>query len=144
VLPLTDEESGEKWERISEAVAEADYLVVASRRGYGALARWPERYPETSRYYRLLFEGELGLDPVACFGRVPRVGALLAYRDDPAAGLDFRLPAACAEEAALRIDLGQLDESYVVYDHPRTIVFRRTGPPLGAVDIRALITAENV
>jgi hypothetical protein len=143
VLPLTDEESAEKWERISAVVAEADYLVVASRRGYGALARWPERYPETARYYRLLFEGALGLDPVACFGRVPRVGTLLAYEDDPAAGLTFQLPEACAEKAAVRIDWGRLDESFVVYDHPRAIIFRRVGPPISARDIRALILGES-
>ena len=142
VLPLTDEESAEKWERISAAVAEADYLVVASRRGYGALARWPERYPETARYYRLLFEGALGLDPVACFGRVPRVGALLAYGDDPTAGLDFRLPEACAEKATVRMDWGRLDESFVVYDHPRAIIFRRVGPPISALEVRALIVGE--
>jgi len=123
-LPVFDEDTPEKWAAMTEMLAEADYVVIASRRGYGTLARWPERYPLTARYYRLLFEGGLGFEPVACFGRNPRLGRLLLV-DDPADGLDFLLPGLCEPKAPLVLRLGRLDESFVVYDHPRVVVLRR-------------------
>lgn len=121
-LPVFDEDSTIKSEKTEAVLAEADVVIVASRRGYTALARWPERYPLTARYYRQLFEGALGFEPAACFGRYPRLGPLM-LQDDPAAGLDFALPEACRSGFSLR--LGRLDESFVVYDHPQVVIFQR-------------------
>jgi 4-amino-4-deoxy-L-arabinose transferase-like glycosyltransferase len=123
-LPVFDGDTPEKWAAIEQALGEADYVVIASRRGYAALARWPERYPLTARYYRLVFEGKLGFEPVACFGRHPRLGPL-ALTDDPAAGLGFSLPPICQPEASLVLRLGRLDESFVVYDHPQVLILKR-------------------
>jgi hypothetical protein len=123
-LPVFDEDTPEKWAAIEQVLGEADYVVIASRRGYAALARWPERYPLTARYYRLLFEGKLDFESVACFGRHPRLGPL-ALADDPAAGLGFSLPAICQPEAPLVLRLGRLDESFVVYDHPQVVILKR-------------------
>jgi 4-amino-4-deoxy-L-arabinose transferase-like glycosyltransferase len=122
-LPVFDENTAEKWQAMGSALAEADIVIVASRRGYGTLARWPERYPLTARYYRQLFAGHLGFEPVACFGRCPRLG-LLALRDDSAAGLDFSLSESCWS-GFFSLRLGRLDESFVVYDHPQVMIFRR-------------------
>ena len=133
-LPVFDEDTPEKWAVMNEVLAEADYVIVASRRGYATLARWPARYPLTARYYRLLFEsgeGGLGFEPVACFGRSPRLGPL-ALVDDPAAGLDFSLPDLCRPEALFVLRLGQLDESFVVYDHPQVVILQR-GPGEAAI-----------
>jgi len=123
-LPIFDEDLPEKWAAMEEVLTEADYVVIASQRGYATLARWPERYPLTARYYRRLFDGALGFEPVACFGRHPRLGPL-ALADDPAAGLGFSLPDLCRPEAPFVLRLGRLDESFVAYDHPQTIIFRR-------------------
>ena len=125
-LPMFDEdgEKSKKWAVMEETLAQADYVVIASQRGYATLARWPERYPLTARYYRQLFEGGLGFEPVACFGRNPRLGPL-ALVDDPAAGLGFSLPALCRPEAPFVVRLGRLDESFVVYDHPQVVVLQR-------------------
>lgn len=128
-LPIFAEDIGaesQKWETMAEILVEADYVVVASKRGYATLARWPERYPLTARYYRELFAGELEFQPVACFGRHPRLGPLTLV-DDPTVGLDFSLPELCQPDAPLVLRLGWLDESSVVYDHPQVVVFRR--PP---------------
>jgi hypothetical protein len=119
-LPVFDEDSAAKSEAMETILAEADVVIVASRRGYGTLARWPERYPLTARYYQQLFDDALGFEPAACFGRYPYLGPL---RDDPTAGLDFSLPEACWSGASLW--LGRLDESFVVYDHPQVVIFRR-------------------
>ncbi|MCX7681509.1 MAG: hypothetical protein N2508_06050, partial [Anaerolineae bacterium] len=102
------------------------YVVVASQRGYGSLARWPARYPLTADCYRLLFTGALGFRPVACFWRYPRLGPL-ALVEDPAIGLSFSLPELCWPEAPLVLRLGRLDESFSVYDRPLAIVFKRAG-----------------
>ncbi len=125
-LPIFDEDTPEKWVAMEDVLAEADYVVIASRRGYATLARWPERYPRTARYYRLLFEGGLGFEPVACLGRYPQLGPL-ALVDDTAAGLGFSLPGLCRPKASLVLRLGRLDESFVVYDHPQVVILWR-GP----------------
>ena len=125
-LPIFDEDTPEKWVAIRETLAQADYVVIASRRGYGTLARWPERYPRTARYYRSLFEGGMGFEPAACLGRYPRLGPL-ALVDNPTAGLDFSLPEMCRPGTPFVLRLGRLDESFVVYDHPQVIVLRRYG-----------------
>ncbi len=105
-------------------LADADVVVVSSRRAYGALARWPERFPQTVAYHRALFAGERGFEAVACFERWPRLGPLL-LADDPfrAAGLP-RPAAPCLRDATLW--LPRLDESFVVYDHPLVILFWRS------------------
>ncbi|MGD8997939.1 MAG: hypothetical protein PVH80_07505, partial [Anaerolineae bacterium] len=126
VLPIFDEESAKKWGAIEDALADADYVVIASRRGYATLAGMPERYPRTARYYEQLFEGELGFEPVACFGRFPSLGSFV-LADDPTASLAFSLPELCALERYRVSRPGQLDESFVVYDHPQALVFKASG-----------------
>ena len=123
-LPVFDEDSEAKWAEIEAALADADYIILASRRGYATLARWPERYPLTARYYQQLFDGELGFEPIACFGRYPHLGPVV-LRDNPAAGLGFALPAVCQARDSVTLRLGRLDESFVVYDHPQAVIFRR-------------------
>jgi 4-amino-4-deoxy-L-arabinose transferase-like glycosyltransferase len=127
VLPVFEDDTGvrgvEKWAEIESTLAEADYIVLASRRGYGALARWPERYPMTARYYQSLFDGHLGFEAVACFRRDTRLGPIEII-DDPTLFLPFSLPDVCRSQAPLPVRL-RLDESFVVYDHPQVLVFRR-------------------
>jgi len=126
-LPVFDEDTPEKWAAMEAVLGEADYLVIASRRAYAALARWPERYPLTTRYYKDLFAGKLGFEVVACFRRDPRLGPL-AVADDPMAGFGFSLPERCEPDAPLVLTLPRLDESFVVYDHPLVVVFQRVKP----------------
>ncbi|MBS3784499.1 MAG: hypothetical protein KGY78_08640, partial [Anaerolineae bacterium] len=101
----------------------ADYVIIASRRGYASLTRWPSRYGRTTRYYKRLFEGELGFRPVTCFGRYPQLGNYV-LADDPMAELDFSLPELCVFGSGRMLRLGRLDESFVVYDHPQAIIFK--------------------
>jgi hypothetical protein len=80
----------------------ADWLVLASQRGYGAVPRAPEVFPASLRLYRALFRGELGYELAASFTDFPSL-------------------------LGLQIDTSAADESFSVYDHPRVLVFRRTG-----------------
>lgn len=108
LLPLYDEpDDAIKWEALAVDLADTDYLVLASRRLYGSIPRAPDRYPVASRYYELLFAGDLGFELAAEFVRGPE---WLNPRIPPLPG---------AAPALLRPD-----ESFVVYDHPRALIFR--------------------
>jgi hypothetical protein len=107
-LQLYDEPDDEaKWQALTDDLARSDYLIVASRRLYGSIPRVPERYPVASQYHQLLFSGELGFELEGEFTRGPL-------------WLNPRLPP--LPDAAPQ--LLQPDESFVVYDRPRTLIFR--------------------
>jgi hypothetical protein len=126
-LPIFAPETEAKWMAMEVALAQADAVVIASRRGYGALAS----QPSMAAYYRSLFGGERGFRVVACFGRWPRVGPL-TLADDPFRSAGLPLPGGdCLPERPV-LWLPPLDESFVVYDHPTTIVLLRKYDPLPA------------
>ncbi|HQZ53317.1 MAG TPA: DUF2298 domain-containing protein [Thermoflexales bacterium] len=134
-LPMYEADNTQKADLLGRALAQSDYIVFFSNRLYGTVGRLAQRYPLSREYYRLLFSGELGyelayyadapiqLGPIALyedtFGRpgLPRPGALADYRPAP-----------------LTLNLGFADESFSAYDHPLTMVFKKTRP----------ITAEAV
>jgi hypothetical protein len=122
-LPIFEVETTETGEVLRRVLEQADYVVVASRRGYGALARWPVRHASGLDYYERLFTGAAGFELAACFSRYPHVGALRLV-DDPTAELSFSLPEGCRPGGAGVVRLGRLDESFLVYDHPQVMVFR--------------------
>jgi hypothetical protein len=108
VLPLYDEPDDDaKWERVALDLAESDFLIIASRRLYGSIPRLQERYPVTTRYYEMLITGDLGFELAGEFSQEP-------------VWLNPRLPPLPDPAPALLWP----DESFVVYDHPRTLVFR--------------------
>jgi hypothetical protein len=111
-LPLYREPDDEaKWRELVAALADSDYIIVASRRLYGSIPRLPERYPLATKYYEQLFGGELGFVLDGEFTRgVGASSRLLNPRLPP-------LPAAAPAPL-------HPDESFVVYDHPRALIFR--------------------
>ncbi len=110
-LLLYDEpDDAAKWRALAADLAASDYLVVASRRLYGSIPRAPGRYPVATRYYDLLFAGDLGFELAGEFSRGP-------------AWLNPRLPPLPGAAPALF----RPDESFVVYDHPRALIFRNAG-----------------
>ena len=118
-LLLYDEPDGEaKWTTIAGDLAASDYLIVASRRLYGSIPRLPDRYPVTTRYYELLFAGGLGFELAGEFARGPACGVPLPWR-----WLNPRVPPLSGAAPWLAIP----DESFVVYDHPRALIFRNAG-----------------
>jgi hypothetical protein len=124
-LPIYDEpDDTVKWQALADSLSESDVVIVASRRLYGSIPRLPGRYPLATRYYDLLFGGELGFELAAEFSRGP---AWLNPRLPPLPG---------AAPAFLRPD-----ESFVVYDHPRALVFRNV-EYLPAGDLLARLLAE--
>ena len=60
-MQMYSEDVPEKRELLYKWLNEADYLVLSSNRLWGSIPRLPMRYPMTTLYYKLLFEGKLGL-----------------------------------------------------------------------------------
>jgi hypothetical protein len=120
-LPVFDEASAEKVQAL-EAAQTADVVVLASRRGYGALARQPERYAATLAWYENLVKEREAI----VFARCPRFGPV-ALTDDPLVDAGLPTPpswsARCGTRWTLR--LPRLDESFRVYDAPIVVLLVR-------------------
>jgi hypothetical protein len=121
-LPIFEEDGAEKAEALEAALTGADLIIIASRRGYGALGRYPDRYERTLAWYRALFASR---DAVV-FSRCPRLGPL-AITDDPLRDAGFPHSLSLAQRCGTRFAfrLPRLDESTRVYDAPFVLVFPR-------------------
>ena len=95
-----EEDTPEKYQILKEKLREADYVIYSSKRIYDSVDELPERYPMTTRYYELMFQGKLGYELVADITAEPRL-------------FGFRFPDQ------------QADESWSLYDHPRVTIFRK-------------------
>ena len=118
-------------------------MILSTSRLYGTIPRLAERYPDTARYYRLLFAERLGYELVhyeATYGRL--VGIDLVH--DPMGSAGLPEPRLFRESERLRraLRLGRADESLFVYDHPMPLIFARTGH-LSEAQIAALLTAQE-
>ena len=124
-LPMYDDDTGEKLRRLSDELAEADYLVFFSNRLYGTIPRLPDRYPISSEYYRLLFSGTLGYELVNAELAYPGLAGL-SIVDDTFGRPELPRPKTLSAfgPSGSRLDLGFADESFSVYDHPAGLVFQ--------------------
>lgn len=96
-----EDDNPDKLNWMVENLTQANYIILSSNRLYDSIPRLPMRYPLTSRYYRLLFSGELGFERVKEFTSYPTF-------------LGIQIPDQSAEE------------SFSVYDHPRVQIFQKT------------------
>ena len=101
MLELYGEDTPEKREKMIGWMDQVDYIILSSNRLYGSIPRLPMRYPLTTQYYRWLFNGQLGFEPVKEFTSYPQF-------------LNIVIPDDKAEEA------------FTVYDHPKVIIFKKT------------------
>ena len=70
-LPLYDPDTPQKWQNVANMLNKTDYIVLTSNRLWGSITRVPDIYPQTARYYQLLFAEELGFKKVAEFASFP-------------------------------------------------------------------------
>jgi YYY domain-containing protein len=98
-LPYYEPDNPQKFQKISEQLASADYVALQTKRLYGAVTRAPEKYPLTTKYFSLLFEGKLGYQLIRDISSRPGL-------------LGLELPTELA------------DESFSVYDHPKALLFQ--------------------
>ena len=101
-LTIYEPDNLEKIDYYAENLSQADFLFINSRRLYGTLMHLSNRYPITSKYYKLLFNGSLGYKKVAEFTVYPtlKLGSwVFEFNDDNS------------------------EESFQVYDHRKVFIF---------------------
>ncbi|MCB8917817.1 MAG: glycosyltransferase family 39 protein [Ardenticatenaceae bacterium] len=109
-------------------LAAADYVTLISNRVYGVVPRLPARYPLSSQYAQLLFDGRLGYEVVYVSGRFPSLGGFSLKPDSFGwPGLVPPRPVADYLAGVGGVTPGRADESFTVYDQPLTMVLRNTG-----------------
>lgn len=97
-----------------------DYIIVPSQRSIWSVCRLPLMYPMTLKYYRALFNGNLGFEQAAQFQATFNIGPLkisdaagtFASNSNPEIPL-FNFNPLAAEEA------------FSVYDHPPVWIFKK-------------------
>ena len=127
-LPMYEGDRFEKFESLSADLAEADYLMVYSNRPFGSIARLPKRYPLSSSYYQLLFDGGLGYELERAFASYPSLlGVTFAHDPFTRAGVTKPEELPGVDGGGLTLRLGYADENVTNYDHPLVLVFRNQG-----------------
>jgi len=141
-MNLYDESDEAKLEWMVETIYSADYVILSTSRLYGTIPRLPERYPFASRYYRHLFGGELGFELVYHAETYPRLGPLTLV-DDTFSDAGLPVPVALRDyrPSPWVLCLGHADESLTVYDHPKSLVFKKVRR-LSREEIRALLESR--
>ncbi len=126
-LELYNPDTRTKFETISRQLSDGEFLVLFSNRLSGTIPRLPERYPASTLYYRALFDGSLGYE-LAYVGDKSVSAFGIGYDEDPYARTGFH-PAGYEPpgRASATFSFGWADESFTVYDHPKSFVFRNTG-----------------
>ncbi|OGH04525.1 MAG: hypothetical protein A2W22_05365 [Candidatus Levybacteria bacterium RBG_16_35_11] len=112
-LTIYEPDNSEKVNYLSTNLANSDYIVLNSRRLYGTLIHLTEKYPITSKYYKLLFSEKLGYKKMAEFSSYPSLFGI-TINDDSS------------------------EETFQVYDHPKALIFKNE-KRLSASDISYLL-----
>jgi uncharacterized membrane protein len=100
-LTIYEPDNSQKIDYFSEKLSKGNYVILSSRRLWGTLINLEEKYPITSRYYKLLFSGKLGYQKVAEFSSYPKI-------------------------LGIQINDGSSEETFQVYDHPTVFIFKKT------------------
>ena len=124
-IAIYEPDTFNKMDTMAQDLAQGDYLIFYSNRTYGSVARVPERYPLSSRYYGLLFSGELGYELERSFTSYPQLLGI-AFIDDTfnRAGVPEPGPPEYSRPAPISLNLGYADENIIGYDHPKVLLFK--------------------
>ena len=114
-----------KYDRVTNFMVGADYLILYSNRLSGTIPRLPDRYPVGAEFYEQLFNGGLGYRYAYSAQRAPELFGIL-YWDDAYARVPFDEPEGYPYPKGSLFNwswYGWADESHTVYEHPHAIVF---------------------
>jgi YYY domain-containing protein len=127
-LPMYEGDTLTKMRSVAQNLASAEYLMAYSNRPFGSIARQPERFPWSSSYYKLLFNGSLGFELAQTFARYPTLLGV-SFTHDPFTRAEVAKPESLPgiQPATLSLDLGYADENVTNYDRPLVLVFQNTG-----------------
>ncbi|MCO5183026.1 MAG: glycosyltransferase family 39 protein [Anaerolineae bacterium] len=120
------------------SIAAADFVTLASNRVYGVVPRQPERYPYSSQFYEMLFDGSLGYDLAYVTNRSPNLAGI-HLQPDMFTWAEVDAPRFVSDyfEAQGGVNWGRVDESFTVYDQPLVLIFENKDR-LSAESMRAL------
>ncbi|MBI5034869.1 MAG: glycosyltransferase family 39 protein [Chloroflexi bacterium] len=121
ILPMYDDDDSAKLDKLVDIVSSSDYVVLATQRLSATITRLPHRYPMSSRYYHLLFSGQLGFDLVASATNGIALDGIVIVDDR----FDGTMPPLFSHSDAVVWNWGRADESFTVYDHPLPLVFKK-------------------
>ncbi len=109
-------------------LADGDYFVIPSNRSYGVVPRLTGRYPHSSQFHQLLFDGKLGYEVAFVQDRPPRIAGV-HFVPDLFSWPNLTPPQSVVDYFGSRTQLMwvRADESFTVYDQPTVIIFRNTG-----------------
>ena len=99
LMAVYDADTDGKVNTLAAQLANADYIILSTRRMWGTLPHLTEKYPVTSRFYTLLLSDQLGYKEVASFTSYPSLFGIV-INDDEA------------------------EESIQVFDHPTVRIFQ--------------------
>lgn len=103
-----------KLNNIIESLHAGDYIGITSNRFYDSESRNRLMWPLTTRYYDLLFAGELGYDVVQVFNE--------SYELGPLSVSDQHLP---IYDSPVWFNEYEADEAFHVYDHPAVFLLKK-------------------
>jgi hypothetical protein len=120
-----EKDSEQKLDQNLDLLQNAGYVTILSNRIYGVVPRLEQRYPLSSQFHQLLFDGTLGYQPIFINTRTPNLLGLHLKPDSfgwpelwpPLLVTKYMdsLPGAYG---------GRFDESFTVYDQPLVIIFQ--------------------
>lgn len=113
-LGLAGEDDDHWRSRLIDGLNQSDYLSISSNRFYDSKLRNALRWPLTGRFYRALFDGQLGYDLVAQFDESFELGPLRVS--------DQHLP---TYDSPSWLNEFEVEEAFHVYDHPTVFVFAK-------------------
>lgn len=115
-LAMYDDDNPEKLAKLMQQLRDYDWIFVTSNRLYGSIPRIPERWPMATKYYEMLFSGELGFDLVHTETNYPSLFGFELNDDNS-------------------------EESFTVYDHPKVLIFKKNPETFDAGKIQAQLAA---
>ncbi len=115
-----------KLDRFVTMLSQGDHIFITSNRQWASVTRIPERFPLTTRYYRLLIGCPDGQEVIWCYN--------VAKPKMFAGQLGYELEAVF--ESFLSLELPGLnaiewndqfaEEAFTVYDHPKVLIFKKS------------------
>ncbi|HCC84347.1 MAG TPA: hypothetical protein DEP87_01565 [Candidatus Pacebacteria bacterium] len=145
-LALYDNETLEKWQKLSYQLAQLDYIVLSSNRLWRSISALPKRYPVASRYYRLLFSEALGFKKIAQFSNYPCLWPQLTDQSSLITPALKPPPMQLVKTPTCAMALADdgAEEAFTVYDHPTVLIFENTNHFSASQINRLLLSNQNL
>lgn len=134
-LSLFDTESPQKWKKINTQLKSVDYLILSSNRLWGSIPKNSEKYPETSNFYKNLFDGNTDFKLIKRIYSYPGFNLPFinkciligpsVYPYNTTKNKFFEIDNHC-EYPGIYFRDDAIEESFTIYDHPQIIIFKKT------------------